>query len=58
MNGIKIVVMDVDGVLTDGRIVLDDKGVEYKFFDVKDGHIIHIALEAGLKIAWISGRYS
>ena len=58
MNGIKIVVMDVDGVLTDGRIVLDDKGVEYKFFDVKDGHIIHIALEAGIKIAWISGRYS
>ncbi len=50
--------MDVDGVLTDGRIILDDKGTEYKFFDVKDGHIIHVALNMGIKIAWISGRYS
>ncbi len=58
MNDIKIIIMDVDGVLTDGRIVLDDNGVEYKFFDVKDGHIIHIAIELGIKIAWISGRYS
>ncbi len=58
MDSIKIIVMDVDGVLTDGRIVLDDNGVEYKFFDVKDGHMIHIALDAGIRVAWISGRYS
>ncbi len=55
---ISVVVLDVDGVLTDGRIVLDDNGVEYKFFDVKDGHIIHIALNMDIKVAWISGRYS
>ncbi len=58
MKDIKIIVMDVDGVLTDGRIILDDDGKEYKFFDVKDGHIIHIALELGIRIAWISGRHS
>ncbi len=58
MADIKMVVMDVDGVLTDGRIILDDNGKEYKFFDVKDGHIIHIALNLGVKVAWISGRYS
>lgn len=55
---IKLIVMDVDGVLTDGRIVLDDDGVEYKFFDVKDGHIFHIVRDLGFKIALISGRYS
>jgi 3-deoxy-D-manno-octulosonate 8-phosphate phosphatase (KDO 8-P phosphatase) len=58
IKNIKIIIMDVDGVLTDGRIILDDDGREYKFFDVKDGHIIHIAIDLGIKIAWISGRYS
>ncbi len=55
---VKLIIMDVDGVLTDGRIILDDNGVEYKFFDVKDGHIFRIAKEMGIKLALISGRYS
>jgi len=55
---VKVIIMDVDGVLTDGRIIVDDNGIEHKFFDVKDGHIIHIALNLGIKIAWVSGRYS
>ncbi len=55
---IRIVLMDVDGVLTDGRIIVDGNGLEYKFFDVKDGHIIHLAMDLGLRIAWVSGRYS
>lgn len=55
---IKVIVMDVDGVLTDGRIIIDENGTEYKFFDVKDGHIFHIAQKHGIKIAFISGRYS
>lgn len=55
---IKVIVLDVDGVLTDGRIIIDDNAVEYKFFDVKDGHIFHIAQGNGIKIAFISGRYS
>ncbi len=55
---IKLIILDVDGVLTDGRIVLDDNGVEYKFFDVKDGHIFHIVSNFGIKCAIVSGRYS
>ncbi len=58
MNDIKVIIMDVDGVLTDGRIIVDDNGMEYKFFDVKDSHMIHIALSMGLDVVWISGRYS
>lgn len=58
MNDIKVIIMDVDGVLTDGRIIVDDNGTEYKFFDVKDGHMIHIALSMGIDVVWISGRYS
>ncbi len=55
---LKMILMDVDGVLTDGRIVVDDRGSEQKFFDVKDGHIIHLAMELGVRIGWVSGRYS
>jgi len=50
--------MDVDGVLTDGRLYMDDAGRELKVFDTKDGHGIKMALAAGLKVAWISGRAS
>ncbi|MBI4378015.1 MAG: HAD hydrolase family protein [Nitrospinae bacterium] len=55
---IKLLIMDVDGVLTDGRIVIDDRGRELKFFDVKDGHGIALAHRAGLITAIISGRNS
>ena len=50
--------MDVDGVLTDGRIIYDARGVEYKCFDAHDGYGIARALEKGLKLALISGRTS
>jgi len=49
---------DVDGVLTDGRVYMDDQGREFKVFDTKDGHGIKMALAAGLHVAWISGRTS
>jgi YrbI family 3-deoxy-D-manno-octulosonate 8-phosphate phosphatase len=55
---IRALFFDVDGVLTDGRLYLDDRGREFKVFDTKDGHGIKMALAAGLKIAWISGRVS
>lgn len=55
---IKLFIMDVDGVLTDGRIIYGDDGTEYKSFDVRDGHAIKLAKRAGLKIAIISGRSS
>ncbi|MDH5677144.1 MAG: HAD hydrolase family protein [Nitrospinota bacterium] len=55
---VELVVMDVDGVLTDGRIVLTSGGEEAKCFNVKDGHGIMLAQSSGLKIAWVSGRFS
>jgi len=55
---IKLLIVDCDGVLTDGRIVLLSETEETKFFDVKDGHAIRMAGRAGLKTAIISGRAS
>ncbi len=55
---IKALFLDVDGVLTDGRLYMDDRGRELKVFDTKDGHGMKMALAAGLKVAWISGRES
>ncbi len=57
-SNVKILIMDVDGVLTDGRIVIDDKGVESKFFDVRDGHGIKMLGRAGIKTAIVTGRSS
>ncbi len=48
--------MDVDGVMTDGRIIYDGDGKELKFFDVQDGYAISRARRAGLKTAIISAR--
>ena len=55
---IKLVIFDVDGVLTDGRIVIDDNGVESKFFHVRDGHGIKLLIRAGIKAALLTGRQS
>ncbi|MEK7449165.1 MAG: HAD-IIIA family hydrolase [Planctomycetota bacterium] len=55
---IKILVTDVDGVMTDGRIILDDRGVETKLFNVQDGAGIKYLERAGIKTAIITGRYS
>jgi 3-deoxy-D-manno-octulosonate 8-phosphate phosphatase (KDO 8-P phosphatase) len=57
-QAVRLFAMDVDGVLTDGRIVLDDQGRELKCFHVHDGQGITLAQHAGLQIAWISGRAS
>lgn len=56
LKAIKVIAMDVDGVMTDGRIVYDGNGKELKFFDVQDGYAIALARKAGLKIAMISAR--
>jgi 3-deoxy-D-manno-octulosonate 8-phosphate phosphatase (KDO 8-P phosphatase) len=53
-----LLMMDVDGVLTDGRIIQDSHGHELKVFDVKDGHGIVMAHRAQLRTALISGRAS
>lgn len=54
----RLLMMDVDGVLTDGRIIQDSQGHELKVFDVKDGHGIVMAHRAKLRTALISGRES
>jgi len=55
---IKLLILDCDGVLTDGRIIMLPGGDETKAFDVKDGHAMVMAQRAGLGIAIISGRKS
>ena len=56
--GIKLVVFDVDGVLTDGRLYLGDDGTEFKAFHVRDGHGLKLLRDAGIKVAALSGRRS
>ncbi|MEK7264385.1 MAG: HAD hydrolase family protein [Bacteroidota bacterium] len=55
---IKLLLLDVDGVLTDGRIVYTSDGTELKFFDAHDGYGFSKALKAGLLLGIISGRSS
>ncbi len=55
---IKLLILDVDGVLTDGSIILDNEGNEYKSFHVRDGHGIKMLLRAGINVAFITGRGS
>ena len=55
---IKALILDVDGVLTDGKIILDSTGKETKNFDVKDGFALVLLKRAGFKTAIITARAS
>ena len=55
---IKLIVLDVDGTMTNGSIYYNSNGEEIKQFNVKDGLGIKIALAAGLDVAIITGRRS
>ena len=55
---IKLLLLDVDGVLTDGGIVIDDRGHESKRFDVRDGQGIKLLQRAGIEVGFITGRSS
>jgi len=57
-KNIKMLLLDVDGVMTDGRIILDNQGNELKAFHVRDGHGIKLAQKAGIIIGIITGRKS
>ncbi len=57
-RNIKLVIFDVDGVLTDGTLFFDNAGEEYKAFNSKDGHGLRMLLECGLQAAIITGRKS
>ncbi|MCC5935999.1 MAG: 3-deoxy-manno-octulosonate-8-phosphatase [Lunatimonas sp.] len=56
IKAVKLLITDVDGVLTDGGIILDDAGVEYKRFQVKDGQIIPFLKKFGLAVGAVTGR--
>lgn len=55
---IKVLLTDVDGVLTDGRIIYDSDGRELKFFHVRDGHGIKMLISNGIEVGIITGRNS
>ena len=58
LAAIRLVGFDVDGVLTDGRIIIDDEGRESKNFYSRDGLGLKILLKAGLEVVLITGRES
>lgn len=55
---IKLVILDVDGVMTDGRIVIDDNGVESRNFDIKDGMGVVVMMMSGVEVAIITSKKS
>ncbi|HON59297.1 MAG TPA: HAD-IIIA family hydrolase [Smithella sp.] len=58
LQRIKLLILDVDGVMTDGRIIMDSEGRELKHFDVRDGHGIKLIQRYGIKVAILTGRKS
>jgi 3-deoxy-D-manno-octulosonate 8-phosphate phosphatase (KDO 8-P phosphatase) len=55
---LKLLILDVDGVLTDGKLFFDEQGREYKSFHARDGHGIKLLQQTGVTVAVISGRNS
>ncbi len=55
---IKLLILDVDGVLTDGKLFFDHQGQEYKAFHARDGHGLKLLQTTGVIVAIISGRKS
>ena len=55
---LKLLILDVDGVLTDGKLFFDNAGNEYKSFHARDGHGIKLLRQTGVEVAIISGRKS
>lgn len=58
LRRIKLLLLDVDGVLTDGGIIYSDTGAETKVFNVKDGLGIGLLREAGIEVGIVTGRTS
>lgn len=57
-RAIRLVIFDVDGVLTDGSLFLGDDGQQYKAFNSKDGHGMRMLIQSGVEIAVLTGRLS
>jgi 3-deoxy-D-manno-octulosonate 8-phosphate phosphatase (KDO 8-P phosphatase) len=58
LSRIQLLILDVDGVLTDGRLYFSAKGEALKVFHVRDGHGIKLLMTAGVQVAALSGRRS
>jgi 3-deoxy-D-manno-octulosonate 8-phosphate phosphatase (KDO 8-P phosphatase) len=58
LKKVRLLLLDVDGVLTDGRITLDDNNVQSKAFDVTDGHGLKMIQRVGVEVGIITGRTS
>ena len=58
LKKIKLLILDVDGVMTDGGIIMDSEGRELKKFNVRDGHGIKVLQRYGIKVAILTGRQS
>ncbi|MDD5408601.1 MAG: HAD hydrolase family protein [Candidatus Omnitrophica bacterium] len=58
LRKVKLLLLDVDGVLTDGRIVYDSRGSELKFFDVHDGLGVYVLNKAGIPTILITAKSS
>lgn len=57
-RGIRLMIFDVDGVMTDGRVYLGNSGEEMKAFHILDGHGVKMLREAGVEIALLTARES
>ena len=55
---IRLVLLDVDGVLTDGRLLIGEDGTESKAFNTRDGHGIKMLQQTGIEVGIITGRTS
>ncbi len=55
---VKLVIFDIDGVMTDGSLFFDDEGREYKAFNSLDGHGLKMLKQTGIELAIITGRES
>ena len=53
---IKLMIFDVDGVLTDGSLYFNHEGEEFKVFNSLDGHGMRMLRESGVRLAIITGR--
>ncbi|MBK5967246.1 MULTISPECIES: 3-deoxy-manno-octulosonate-8-phosphatase KdsC [Thiorhodovibrio] len=57
-KAVRVVIFDVDGVLTDGSLFIGDDGQEYKAFHARDGHGMAMLQQTGVSLAVITGRQS
>jgi 3-deoxy-D-manno-octulosonate 8-phosphate phosphatase (KDO 8-P phosphatase) len=58
VRSLKLLILDVDGVLTDGNVIMDDAGREMKHFNVRDGHGLKMLMRSGVEVVFLTGRQS